>query len=72
VSATGNVGYNRKPIQVGYRWAGAQVGVVPIGDLTHIYNGEQPVRVVAIIPQPLLPATQTNKDKEKGANNQNR
>jgi transposase InsO family protein len=66
VSATGNVGYNRKLIQVGYRWAGAQVRVVPIGDLTHIYYGEQPVRVVAIDPdryyQPLKPTKTQRKE----------
>jgi hypothetical protein len=66
VTATGNIGYNGKLIEVGYRWAGARVKVVPIGDLIHIYHGEQPVRVVVIDPdhyyQPLKPRKPKRKE----------
>jgi transposase InsO family protein len=66
VTATGNIGYNGKLIQVGYRWAGARVRVVPVGDLVHIYHGEQPVRVVVIDPdhyyQPLKPRKPKRKE----------
>jgi hypothetical protein len=66
VTATGNVGYKKKLIQVGYRWAGAQVRVIPVGDIVHIYYGEQPVRVVAIDPdhyyQPLKPRKTKRKE----------
>ena len=48
VTATGNVGYQKKLIQVGYRWAGATVRVITIGDLTHIYYGETLIRALAI------------------------
>ena len=50
VTASGNVGYKRKLIQVGYRWAGATVRVITIGDLTHIYDGETLIRALAIDP----------------------
>jgi len=50
VTASGNVGYKRKLIQVGYRWAGATVRVITIGDLTHIYYGETLIRALAIDP----------------------
>lgn len=66
VTATGNIGYQKKLIQVGYRWAGAQVRVIPIGDLTHIYYGEHPVRVLVIDPdryyQPLKPRKPTEQE----------
>lgn len=65
VTATGNVGYQKKLIQVGYRWAGATVRVITIGDLTHIYYGETLIRVLAIDPhryyQGLKPRQPTNK-----------
>jgi transposase InsO family protein len=66
VTATGNVGYSGKLIQVGYRWAGARVRVIPVGDLVHIYHGEQPVRVLVIdhdhYYQPLKPRKTKRKE----------
>lgn len=65
VTATGNVGYQKKLIQVGYRWAGATVRVITVGDLTHIYYGETLIRALAIDPhryyQGLKPRQPTNK-----------
>lgn len=65
VTATGNIGYQKKLIQVGYRWAGATVRVITVGDLTHIYYGETLIRVLAIDPhryyQGLKPRQPTNK-----------
>lgn len=66
VSATGNISYQKKLIQLGFRWAGARVRIVPIGDLIHVYHGEQPVRVVAIdhnhYYQPLKPRKPKTKE----------
>jgi transposase InsO family protein len=71
VTATGNVGYQRKLIQVGYRWAGATVRVITISDLTHIYYGETLIRALAIDPhryyQGLKPRQPTNKPTTKRA-----
>jgi transposase InsO family protein len=71
VTATGNVGYKKKLIQVGYRWAGATVRVITIGDLTHIYYGETLIRALAIDPhryyQGLKPRQPTNKPTTKTA-----
>jgi hypothetical protein len=50
VTRVGNVGYARKLIQVGSRWAGAKVRVIPVGGLIHIYYGEDLVRALAIDP----------------------
>ena len=65
VSATGNIGYNKKLIQLGYRWAGAQVRVLPIGDLTHIYYDEHPVRVLVIDPDRYYQALKPRTPKEQ-------
>lgn len=71
VTATGNVGYQKKLIQVGYRWAGATVQVITIGELTHIYYGETLIRALAIDPhryyQGLKPRQPTNKPTSKTA-----
>jgi transposase InsO family protein len=71
VTATGNVGYHKKLIQVGYRWAGATVRVITIGELTHIYYGETLIRALAIDPhryyQGLKPRRPTNKPTTKTA-----
>jgi len=46
VTPIGLVGYERKGIYVGKRWAGARVRVIPIGELIHIYYGDQLIRVL--------------------------
>lgn len=50
VNRVGTLGYLGKSIQVGRRWAHAQMRVIPVGSLVHIYYGEELVRVVAIDP----------------------
>ena len=50
VGATGSLGYQGKLIQVGYRWAGAQVRVIPVGELIHVYYGERVIRTLTIDP----------------------
>jgi len=61
VGDTGSFGYQGKIIQIGYRWAGARIRVIPIGELIHVYHGEQLVRVLTIDPhrhyQPLKPSS---------------
>lgn len=48
VTAVGNVGFQRKQIQVGRRYVGGRVRIISVGGLTHIYYGEQLIRVLAI------------------------
>jgi hypothetical protein len=50
VGSSGNLGYTGKLIQVGMRWAGAQVRIIPVGDLIHIYYGEMVIRTLTINP----------------------
>jgi transposase InsO family protein len=50
VGATGSFGYQGKLIQVGTRWVGAQVRVIPIGELIHVYYGERVIRTLTIDP----------------------
>lgn len=58
VSRVGQVGFQKRQITVGVRWAGARVRVIPLNGLVHIYYGEEVVRVLAVDPtrynQPLL------------------
>lgn len=60
VGSSGNLGYQGKLIQIGSRWAGAQVRIIPIGELIHIYYGELVIRTLTIDPhryyQPMKPA----------------
>jgi transposase InsO family protein len=59
VTSVGSVGYNSKHIQVGYRWAGATVRVIHIGEIVHIYYGDHLIRSLTLDPgieyQPLKP-----------------
>jgi transposase InsO family protein len=59
VNRVGSLGYQRRLIQVGRRWAGARVRIIPVGELLHIYWGETLVRVLAVDPnsyyQPIRP-----------------
>lgn len=61
VGDTGSFGYQGEIIQIGYRWAGARIRVIPIGELIHVYHGDQLVRVLTIDPhrhyQPLKPTS---------------
>jgi transposase InsO family protein len=50
VASSGNLGYSGKLIQVGGRWAGAQVRIIPLGELIHIYYGEMVIRTLTINP----------------------
>lgn len=50
VGATGSFGYQGKLIQIGYRWAGARVRVIPVGELIHVYYGERVLRTLTIDP----------------------
>jgi len=50
VSAVGATSYAGVQIQVGSRFNGAKVRIVPVGRLTHIYYGEELIRVLAIDP----------------------
>lgn len=50
VGPTGNIGFRGKLIQVGIRYATAQVRVVEIDPLVHIYHGEALIRVLTINP----------------------
>lgn len=50
VGTTGNFGYAGKIIQTGYRYAGSKVRVIPVGELIHVYYGEQLLRVLTIDP----------------------
>ncbi|MPZ68929.1 MAG: IS481 family transposase [Actinobacteria bacterium] len=56
VSSIGNLGYKGSQINIGVRFAHARVRVVDVGDLTHIYWGEELVRVLKVDPsQPRHP-----------------
>lgn len=56
VSSIGNLGYKGSQINIGVRFAYARVRVVDVGDLTHIYWGEELVRVLKVDPsQPRHP-----------------
>ena len=50
VGPSGNLGYSGKLIQVGMRWAGATLRIIPLGELTHIYYGEMVIRTLTINP----------------------
>jgi transposase InsO family protein len=50
VSRIGNVGYLGKQITIGNRWAGAQVRIIPVNGLVHIFYGEELVRALALDP----------------------
>ena len=50
VNRVGVLGFDGKSIQVGRRWTGATMRVIPVGPLIHIYYGEQLVRVLALDP----------------------
>ena len=50
VSSIGNLGYKNTQINIGTRFAGARVRVIDIADLTHIYWGEELVRVLKVDP----------------------
>jgi transposase InsO family protein len=50
VTSIGNIGYASATINLGRRWAGARVRVIPVGGLVHIYYGEELVRALAIDP----------------------
>ncbi len=50
VGAKGCIGYKQMLVGVGVRWAGAQVRLITVGRLLHIYYGEQLVRAVALDP----------------------
>jgi transposase InsO family protein len=47
VSPRGTIGWRGHQVQVGARWIGATVRVVPVGQLIHVYWGETLVRVLA-------------------------
>ena len=61
VGSSGNVGFRGKLIQVGSRWAGAQVRVVEVERLVHIYHGDNMIRVLTIDPDHYY---QPKKEKE--------
>lgn len=61
VGSSGNVGFRGKLIQVGSRWAGAQVRVVEVERLVHIYHGDNMIRVLTINPDHYY---QPKKEKE--------
>jgi transposase InsO family protein len=48
VTSIGNIGYRSSQITIGRRFSGARVRVIDVGGLTHIYSGEELVRVLAI------------------------
>lgn len=48
VTSIGNIGYRSGQIAVGRRFSGAVVRVIDVGGLTHIYWGEELIRVLAI------------------------
>jgi transposase InsO family protein len=50
VTSVGNIGYRNSQITIGKRFRGAVVRVIDVGGLTHIYWGEELVRVLAIAP----------------------
>lgn len=50
VSSIGNLGYKSSQINIGNRFAHARVRVIDVGELTHIYWGEELVRVLKVDP----------------------
>jgi transposase InsO family protein len=50
VSSIGNIGYKNSAINVGNRFAGGRVRVIDAGELTHIYWGEELIRVLKVDP----------------------
>lgn len=50
VGATGNIGWRGKLVHVGSRYARAQVRIVEVDRLVHIYHGDALVRVLTIDP----------------------
>ena len=50
VSSIGNIGYKSSAINVGNRFAGGRVRVIDVGELTHIYWGEELIRVLKVDP----------------------
>ena len=50
VGSSGNIGYSGKLIQVGMRWAGATLRIIPIGNLVHIYCNDLIIRTLTINP----------------------
>ena len=54
VTSVGNIGYQNAQITIGKRFRGARVRVIDVDALTHIYWGEELVRVLAIDPKKAL------------------
>jgi transposase InsO family protein len=50
VTSVGNIGYLGIQITIGRRWAHGRVRILPVGNLVHIYYGEELIRVVALEP----------------------
>lgn len=50
VTSVGNIGYRGTQMTIGKRFRGGRVRVVDAGELTHIYWGEELVRVLMIDP----------------------
>lgn len=50
VTVNGTTHFAGHQVQIGSRWAGARVRVIPVGSLVHVYYGEELVRVLAIDP----------------------
>lgn len=67
VGSSGNFGYQGKLIQIGHRWAGARIRVIPTGALIHIYYGERLLHSLTIDPdryyQPLNGRSPTHDTK---------
>jgi len=53
VNARGVIGLDGYFIGIGRRWMGARVRVEPIGQLVHVYYGDELIRVFAIDPDRL-------------------
>ncbi len=50
VGDTGNIGFRGKLIHVGFRYATAQVQVIEVDQLVHIYHGDALIRALTIDP----------------------
>lgn len=50
VTKVGNISFRHSQIQLGRRWQGARVRVIPVGELVHVYWGDELVRVLAFDP----------------------
>jgi len=57
VDARGIVGYDRLGIIIPRRYAGATVRILEVGELVHIYLGDQLIRTLGARPQQALPET---------------